>query len=422
MADIVQLDPYQCLIRKIGYSVGLESLLERVANLVDLYVEQRQLTLATFKDLVDNTFKRKNATQHFADVYKELNIVKFVGSREQDTGSSKREHKLYGDLLPLHNLETLSILRRYLADNDAAFLTAAKSVLLMAILEADGDIFLNGLASDFAAEKFKLLLIDMIKKKRESISRVIKSPAVLRKVYSVIDIKSQPSQKSQERLEPGESATSRFAKRTIPLDIVKRTTSLSDGINEEVDIPDDYLRKVPATRKGWAEDLDLFADGSKTPQGLNLLEALDKYLKAKQETGCYVLWPYSKDLARLQIKPADIDAPELNPWLLLCAMAEGSSGLKVEPYDEQRDYSDVIAKLKEFYRLYREGNVTYGSIRHQLPLYIAEPCFVAMCAVSQKDIPPLPTIIGAESKKPFRRINKITITGTEGGVVFSDER
>jgi len=406
MVDIVQLDPYQCLIRKIGYSVGLESLLERVVSLVDLYVEQRALSLTAFKDLVENTFKRKNATEHFADVYGTLNLVKLIGK----------------NIHPLHNLETLSILRRFLKGNDTAFLTATKTILMLSILEADGDIFLNGLYSDFEPKAFRLALINMIKKKRESVGYIIKSYSALRKVYSVIDIKSQPSQKGNESREPWESGMSKFARRTGPLDVVRRTTSLSDQVNEEVEVPDDYLRKVPTTRKSWAENLDLFANGKKTGKGLNLLETLDKHLQIKQKTGCYVLWPYSKDLAQLQIKPADIMAPEITPWLLICAMAEGISSIELEPFDEKTDYSAVIDQLRKFHKLYREGNTTYGSIRHQLPLYIAEPCTVALCSADTKKIPPLPSIIDAETKRAFRRVNRIVISGTEGGIVFSEEK
>lgn len=384
MAAIVQHDPYQNLIRKIGYSVGLESLLERVLSLVDSYVALRGLSLVAFRELVENEFKRKkNAWEHFADVYGTLNLVKLVG-----TG-----------IHPLHNLETLSILRRYLTDNDAVFISAAKIVLTQAILEADGDIFLNALASDFEPQSFKLLVVEMVKKKRQLIRNVIKSTGALKKIYSIIDIKSQPSQKGRHASELVENNVSKFAKRTESLDIVKRTTPLSDGISEEVDVPEDYLRKVPVTRKGWAEDLSLFENGQKTVKGSNLLEMLDKYLHAKQETGCYVLWPYSKDLAQLQIRPKDIGSPDINPWLLICAIAKGIGNVDVEPYDSKRDYSQVMAQLKEFHRLYQRGNITYGSIRHQLPLYIAEPSIVALYSANLQSIPPLPDIVDAEAKE-----------------------
>ena len=402
MADITRLDPYQCLIRKIGYSVGLESLLERVVSLVDLYSEQRGLSYAAFKDLVENGFQRKNAAEHFAELYGTLNIVTLIGR----------------GIHPLHNLDTLSILRHYLVSRKEDFLSATRIVLLQAVLEADGDIFLNGLASDFEPQRFKVNIIEMIKKKRELIRNVIKSPGALKKVDSIIDIKSQPSQKGEQSPDAERQRGSKFIKRTISLGSLKRTTSLSGSSNGEIDVPDDYLRKVPTTRKNWAEDFALFENGQKSTKGSKLLETLDNQFHVKQETGCYIMWPYSKDLARLQIQPKDIRAPEMNPWLLLCTIATGTNDIKVDTFDEKRDYSEIISLLKEFHALFREGNLTLGSIRHQLPLYVAEPCIVALRAAGGKNIPPLPAIIAAEAKKPYRKV----ISGTDGSLAFSEEK
>lgn len=403
MAAIVQDDPYQCLMRKIGYSVGLEHVVKRAIGLTDLYVEQRELSMATFRDLVENKFKRKNATEHFADFYGALNLVKLAGV----------------GIYPLHNLETLSILRRFLADNESKFLSAAKLVLTQAILEADGEVFLNALAADFRAQAFKQLIEETVRKKRQVMRNVFKSPSALKKIYSIIDIKSQPSQKSNKSRESEGNTISRFEKRTEPLNGSKRTTSLSDKLDNQVTVPDDYLRKVPATRKGWAEGLGLFENGEKTAKGDSLLHVIDKYLHSKQDTGCYILWPYSKDLAELQLQPRDIEAPDINPWLLLCTIAEGISGEGVSPYNEDEDYTQIVDLLQEFHRLYREGNTTSGSIRHQLPLYIAEPSIVALYSANSENIPPLPQVIDAETKKDVRRIHRIFITGTEGGIVFS---
>lgn len=406
MADIAPRDPYQSLIRKIGYSVGLEHLLQRTLRLAELYAEHCSLSLTTFKDLVEIEFKRKNAVQHFADFYGELRLVRLIGN----------------SIHALHRLETLSILKRYLRGDDTAFVAAARIVLAQAILEADGDIFLNGLASDFEPQSFKWALTEMVEQKRRAISNVIKSPSALKRVYSVIDIKNQPSHKGKEGVEGRDEPASRFARRTVPLDSTRRTSLLSETISNEIHVPDDYLRKVPATRKGWAQDLGLFVDGRKTTRGTGLLDALDTSLRVKQDTGCYIMWPYPRELAQLRIRPEDIQAVEISPWLVLCAIAEGFSDITVENPTKERDYTHVIVQLREFHQLYREGSVSYGSIRHQLPLYIAEPCLVAVCAAQLQPIPPLPAIIDSEAKRAFRRINRIVISGTEGGVVFSQER
>lgn len=403
MAAIVQDDPYQSLIRKIGYSVGLENMLDRVISLTNLYVEQRGLSTATFRDLVENRFKRTNATEHFAEFYGALNLTKLSGV----------------GIYPLHNLETLSILRRFLANNEPTFLSATKFILTQAILEADGDIFLNALAAEFKVPVFKTLIEEMVRKKRQLIANVIKSPGASKIIYSIIDIKTQPSQKSNKIGELERDIVSRFGKRTEPLAGFKRTTPLSDKLDEQITVPDDYLRKVPVTRKRWAEDLDLFENGQRTIKGDSLLHVMDKHLYSKQDTECYILWPYSKDLLKLQLQPKDIGAPSISPWLLLCTIAEGISGVEVSPYGENKDYTQIIDLLQEFHKLYREGNTNLGRIRHQLPLYIAEPCIAALYSANLESIPPLTQIIDAETRKYVRRIHKIFITGTEGGISFS---
>lgn len=406
MVAIVQDDPYQSLIRKIGYSVGLENMLERIISLTDLYVEKRGLSTAVFRDLVENKFRRKNAAEHFADFYGTLNLVKYTAA----------------GIYPLHNLDTLSILRRFLANDEATFLSVARFIITFAVLEADGDIFLNALAVEFEASRFKSLIEEMVKRKRQLIKNVIKSPGALKKIYSIIDIKTQPSQKSNKPKELEADTVSRFDRRTEPLNGFKRTTSLSDKLDNQVHVPDDYLRKVPVTRRGWAEDLDLFRSGQRTIKGDNLLHVMDRNLGSKQDTGCYILWPYAKDLSKLQLQPRDIGMPDISPWSLLCSIAEGINRVNVSAYVENKDYTQIIDLLREFHRLYREGNTTMGSIRHQLPLYIAEPSITALCSANSENIPPLPQIIDAEMKKDVRRINKIFITGTEGGIVFSELR
>lgn len=402
MAAIVPDNPYQCLMRKIGYSVGLENLLERAQALTDLYVAQRRLSYTAFQDLVENSYGRRGATQDFADFYGQLHLLQVA----------------WKTAYPLYTLDTLSILRRYLANDEAAFSSAAKVVLLHSIIEADGDIFLNAFAAEFDAKRFKILAENMISKKRQSIRRVIQSPAMLREIDRIIDIQSQPSNRGNRR---GESADgeSKFKKRTEALDTSqKRTKPLADELDNPIVISDDVLKKIPRTRKAWAEDFGLFYKSDITEKGQNLLNVLDNDLSLKQDSGCYVCWPYSSDLAKIRIEPEKIGATRYSPWDLLVAAARGIGNVEVKTFNGKGDYSEIIALLKDFYRLYQEANVERGSIRLQLPLYIAQPCLVGLFSAKCEDIPPLPEIIDAEVKKEVRRVERVAIRETEGGITF----
>ena len=102
MVATIRDDPYLCLMRKIGYSVGLETLPDRVIELTNLYVEQRELNYALFRDLVTIKFQRNNerSIKEFANVYGSLNLLKLYGKK----------------LRVLPNLDTLSILRQHFTD------------------------------------------------------------------------------------------------------------------------------------------------------------------------------------------------------------------------------------------------------------------------------------------------------------------
>lgn len=402
MAVIVQDNPYQSLMRKIGYSVGLEYLLKRVLLLTEMYVDRREISLSAFRELVKVEFGRQRgdedkAAEHFANFYSALDLL-------QLTGKSIR---------PLYKLDALSILRRYFENEQSSFLKSAKVVLLQSILEADGEIFLNALESDFDPNRFKDLIKDTVRTKREAIRNVVKSPAALKKVYSVIAVKTQPQQEHRP------FTTSKLTRRTEPLALsLRRTTPLSEKLDTQIEVADDYLRKVPVTRRGWAEDLELFSNGQKTFTGFTLLTTLATKLHFRQDSGCYVFWPYVDELAKLRIDPEMVGSYRLTPWSLLCALAEGVGGTKPAQFDPEADYSSVISLLESFHTLYREGNSAQGAIRNQLPLYVAEPCIVGCCAAQSQDIPPILGIIEAESRQKVRRVNRIIIRGTEGGIVF----
>jgi len=402
MAAIVPDDPYQCLMRKIGYSVGLENLLERVRALTDLYVAQRRLSYAAFQQLVETSYARPGATQDFADFYGQLHLLQVA----------------WKTAYPLYTLDALSILRRFLANDEALFGSASKVVLLHAVLEADGDIFLNALAAEFDPMKFKALAEDMIIKKWQSMKEVGQSRAFLRRVHEIINIKSQPSNRGNRRRESLEGE-SKFGKRTEPLELSqKRTKPLADELDNTIVISDDVLKKIPRTRKAWAKDFGLFGESSITEKGKNLLSVLDNELSLKQDSGCYICWPYSSDLAKIRIKPEKIGATRYAPWDLLLATAKGMENVEVKTFEDKGDYSEIIALLKDFYRLYQKANVERGSIRLQLPLYIAQPCLVGLFSAKCEDIPPLREIIDVEVKKEIRRVERVAIRETEGGITF----
>lgn len=398
MAAIVQSNKYNCLIRKIGYSVGLESLLERSIFLSEYYADQKSLSFAAWDEIVKKKYglKGENSTVHVANFFSSVDLIRLFGR----------------EIIVLPGLETLSILKRYYGQDTSNFVEAVKFYLILKIIEADGDIFLNCLEADFKAEKLKALLQTMIKEKREAIKNAVKVPSILNAIFSIIDIKHQGASSG--------SSGSPFEKRTTasPSPFEKRTTPLSEAMDISIKISDDYLKKVPQTRKGWSSELGLYNADGITNKGAKLLENL-RSVGLVGKNDAFVFWPYEKEILNIHMKCSDLGATQLTQWDLIEAIFS-TNGNIIEGFEESKDYGDVLKQLKELFVLYQEGSLGRGKIRHVLPIYIAQPCFAAIKYVEHISIPKLPNIIDREIRSRTRRIDKMIIRGTEGAISFRD--
>ncbi len=404
MVATTQDNPLQQLMRRIGYSVGLEDLVSRISVLAEHYAETGSLSYAGFEELVVKRFgRKKEAVEHFCNLYRSLGFV-FLSGRV---------------LHPLPNLEVLSILRRWFEGNDGAFAEAVKLVLTHAILEADGEIFLNALGARFSSQKFKDLLEECIFAKRTQIAKVVRSKPLQQKIFEIIDVKTFGKGKAE-----GSSATEtspyRFARRSTGLSKdSRRSTSLSGGdLQTRIVITDRYLHHVPKNRASWALDLGYIADGALTPRGNALLSAVDK-LKLRRPEGCYVFWPYDSDLALLRIDPRDVAPTVARSWDVLTALATCVYGTTLS--DSKDLDKSTIETLRKIYVMYRQGSRGHGSIRHQVPLFVAAPSLVGVTVGEGRDLIDIERLIQRESTRTYRRMNRVIIRGTEGGLQFPEE-
>lgn len=404
MAVIIQADAFQGLIRKVGYSVGLEDLVGRVTALTRLYAAERRITYAAWEALVVDQFGRKeaarkgqkSATEHIADFFSALNLIKLRNK----------------EITPLQGIESCSILYRYLGEQ--GFGAALRVILTTYLIESDGDIFLNCMAASFDPDASKQLLESMIENKRALLTKVIRQPALQRRILDVVDIKSQHGQRG-DATTPADSSP--FARRSVPLTSLTRRESLGVAATGPINISSDYMRKVLPTRKGWARALDLITDQSLNELGSALLESLSR-LGYRTGLGPFLVWPFASDLQKLRIAPEDLKCSPLREWDLLLAISKGL-GSSVSPFTDEDNHDEVLKLLREIFRLYKEGNAVTGVLRHQIPIFIAQPCVVAINVALGLPIPPLPEIVDSEIRA--RRINFANIRGTEGGLVVGED-
>jgi hypothetical protein len=371
MAVIVQADPYQALCRKIGYSVGLEKLVERVNELVLLYVHDKGLSAGSFRDLVRDEFGRDEvATEHFANFYSTLNLVRVMAwTQIGGLPSKKKSPKTPKVIEPLYQLDSGSILRRLLP-NDTEFEKALKVVLTQAVVEADGDIFLNALMCNFKPEDMTLRFEKMVSAKRERLLRVM--PTQSPKIREIVNIKNETGlrKNSQTQL----PAKGRFSGRTEPLESFRRTAPLTAEIDQRVVVPEDYVSKVRISRSSWAEDLGWFAEGTRTPAGLRLLDSIERDIVSTVAPPPTILfWGYRSDLEKIRLNPKDIDARSCEPWDLLSVIVEAYVDQKHDARTDSLGDDHLIELLREVYKLYRDGNSTKGLIRNSLPRSLLTP-------------------------------------------------
>ncbi len=400
MVVITQANPYLTISRKIGYSVGLESLNERVFELVKLYDTEKGLSFASFTNLVEKTYARKNAVEHFANFYGTLNLVRLVGR----------------DIEPLFRLDTLAILRRLFLDDEPKFLLCQRIILTLLIIEADGDVFLNGLFADFKPNEMKTKLEAMSFTKIQRLQTVFPTKALLAQMASIINIKNQTQKNaiSDEKL-------GRFEKRKMPLEMGKRTTSLDTSVYLTQNISEDYLDKTSKTRKGWAQDLLLFKGEKRTAIGDKLLSFLfENIVSTDIERSCILYWGYKSDLDRIRVDPSKISAISFEEWDLISQISKAYKG--ETSVGTQKLSDDQLYKLfLKMHQLYREASSSRGSIRNSLPLYIAEPILAAYCVAKNIRLPDINAYLKKEFTRPVRRIQRMIIRGTLGALYFMKE-
>ncbi len=404
MAATVRSELYDGLVRKIGYSVGLEYLVLRVSELVELYLSQGTVTGGDWHQLVKSWGRNSTAEQHIADFYSSLDLIRRYNSAI---------HVLPG-------LEVLGILFGHerpttmKADGDA-HVVALKFVLAQKLLEADGDIFLNALLVNFDPSDLLEKLQDLIRFKRGVVRPHFKQASVIRRVMESIAIKNQTEA-------DGKPKRMSYAEQSRLMWSNGGPSKHKEWTEQEIFISDDYVEKVCVTRRGWAEDLGLFNKslGGLTETGSALLNGARKVgLSFDTEHGHgFAFWPYGFELRKMSLPPKDLGVADISPWDVINVV----SGIFVPretsiqgAEQEAPTRVAVISMLAETLALYRNVDKR-GTIRHDLPLFIAEPVLAFWLRRGGQQLPDFRTFLKAEFSRKDRKVDYVMLRGTEGGL------
>lgn len=370
MAGTIHRDPFRVLIRKIGYSVGLENALERVRDVVNLYAEERSLTSSGMATLIRSERHWKLRSDHVLEFLGALDLFKYE----------------LNSVFVLPTLDALAILR--LQQSDADFDQSLRAVLLTQILSSDGDIFLNCLAAGYEKESVRMRLLAMVEGKRSLAKEAIGSPNSSEKVDRVVCIESQFTNRGGAVAGLGLSSLNRRENLGSARGPLADTSGVINGISE------DYFRKVPPRRRDWARSLALVHDdGTANELGTRLLEHFTDLGQIVKNA--FAFWPYQDELLPLNLREGELPWRTPGREAVLYGMKKVLKGTCFGQHaagiEETEDW------LRRVYSVYRSLSPLRSIVRVELPVRAAR--LVALgnaCAADPIDYDPLKTALASE--------------------------
>lgn len=388
MAAIVQFDPLSIFFRRIGYSVGLEYTSERVGDLLSLYRDRHDVTSATWSELVtcDRDFWRRSrsAEQHIADFFFALRLIQRTPS----------------DVIALDNLDAMAIVSNPdFIGNDPNIQESLDFLLLWAILTSDGEIFVNLMLAQFDKVAMYEKLISVISHKRTVLQKLLSGRVSAKKICKVVNIEKQErSIYSTKDLSDG-----RLGFRQKPLGDFQWKNQTPDDV-EDIDISDDYFKKVPPRRRSWAVSLGLWDDagGCLTARGQYFLESLraDGYIDDKER---FIYWPMDYEFVRSGFRPDLIQSNKRSLWDCLVDFRNAySSGPLCTLNIVDPDL--LVGLIRKMIEVFRRFQVRKIMLRRELPLTTAYPAIVALSFCREQPLFDAPNSIKLEQEERNRRI------------------
>lgn len=386
MAATAHSDPYSIFMRKIGYSVGLEYTAERVGDLTLRYLQDRDVTTANWHELVTgskaegNWGRNTSAEKHIADFFFSLRLIQ----------------RTPGDLLVLENLDAMAIASELL-DSEEKRRAARDFLLLWAILVNDGEIFINMLLAGFEEQAIKDTLGGMILEKRAILAERLGAKASNNRINRVITIERQ--EKNKGSAGAGQTITS--IRRTEPLQ-AKRAGGRKNE-EDRIEFSEDYLDKVPKSRRSWAISLGLWDEEKGVTQcGQDFLDALrrDGYIDG---TDRFTYWPMDYELVRAGFRPDLFGEQTKGLWSCLTEFGGAYGDLRVKAHAKS-DVDTSVLLIGDMMDSYRNLHVRKALLRRELPITVAFPALVSVAYARGESLIDLPAAIAAEQTGDQRRL------------------
>lgn len=380
MVARAQSSDFAIFMRKIGYSVGLEQTLSRLDDFARLYAGQDILTLGDIKRLLHapkpQGWNLEPQNEHILDFFRAIEVISVRG----------------GDVGVLELGEALGIACRL--QDEVAFAASLRFFLAHALVLADGDIFLNALASQFDQIEFERSMTRLIEYKWTVLESTFLTTQQRAAIYRSVTIEMQdnnPGSRGKAGSQVGPLASGRAA-RVGPLG--------GEGGRPEIRISPNYLAKVLGRRRSWAVSLGLCdGEGALSTIGHRLISNLASAGYAGPS--CMATWPLAHELATPLFTTVRLPAavPKATSWDFMVLIGRGLGLLA----DEWREAGEgERQKLIEVLRCFHQLNTSKSIIRNEVPVRVAYRCLLGM-AIGGDAVPDYPALLQHEQAVPTPR-------------------
>ncbi|WP_156352017.1 hypothetical protein [Pseudomonas sp. NBRC 111130] len=373
MVAKVQSSDFSIFIKKIGYSVGLESTFQRLQDFARLYASKDRISIGDLKRLLHapkpNGWGLDEKNEHVLDFLRAIEVVQVRG----------------GEVGVLEFGESLGILAKL--QSSADFDRSLRVLLAYALIIADGDIFLNALSSNFEELEFSNSLARAIEYKWSILETTFKSAQQRSAIYKTVIVETQENN-------PGSRGRNTSKAGPLQMGTFEKSGPLGGESNRpEIKFSPNYIAKTLGRRKAWAQSLGLYNEfGDVTSVGERLLSNLRKL--GFGGPACLCVWPLEYELrtplfSSLKL-PAEITP--LNSWELLNAVASSLESLEFDLKEIDDCDFEIMQKI---IGCFQSLNTSRRMLRNEIPVRVVYRCVVGL-SISSGRISNYPQFIRAE--------------------------
>lgn len=375
MVGTVQSDRFGVFMRKIGYSVGLESTLGKLDDLTETYIDRRNVDYDAWSSLVAEKWGRGKRDQDFGNLFGVLGYLKVYG------------HTV--NVLP--RLDAAALSRTQLARSGIDWASATRFIFLVSLIEADGEIFLNCLANEFDPGAFEKALVRVLAYKRERLHEVFRQPGLRERIDRAVAIERQGTN-------VGSAGKDRRAQLLERAKALRRRTTLRGRPEDVRGLSEDYKRKVPAVRQAWAKSVALCdAAGRLTEEGRKVIDNF-RSAGCHNGSGDIVIWPCKEDLVRLRLNLQQFGRMNVKWWSVVRETFVALGGRVRGETGTDYDVEGLSAEWGEMFGMYRRMGGAKTILRRELPLTVAYLATAATRLARSEPLENLPVAVEEQRK------------------------